>query len=79
MVFVKRVTTTDSAGRSITTKQVEYVNLAMAMVILFIILAAAFYANSMAKPWEAASGGLLTAFTSGIGLVIGALLGEGAG
>jgi hypothetical protein len=60
-------------------KTVDYVNLAVAIGFLLIILAAAFYAQGMEKPWVTASEALLTAFTGGAGLVIGALLGESTG
>ena len=49
----------------------------MAIVFLLIILGAAFYANSIT--WEAAGTALLTAFTGGAGVVVGALIGESTG
>ena len=58
-------------------KNVDYVNLSVAIGFLLIILAAAFYAKGI--PWDTASDALLTAFTGGAGLVIGALLGESTG
>jgi protein-S-isoprenylcysteine O-methyltransferase Ste14 len=77
-MFVKQIEVTDESGIQSKTKEIDYIPIAMAMVILFIILAASFYANSLETPWESASNTLLAAFTSGIGLVIGAILGESA-
>jgi hypothetical protein len=68
----------DETARTVT-KTVNYVNLGLAIGFLLVILGAAFVAHNFVPAWESASDQLLTAFTGGVGLVVGALLGENAG
>jgi hypothetical protein len=78
-VFIKTVREMDPAksGKETETKTVDLLNVGLAIVFLLIILGAAFYANSI--EWGAASTALLTAFTGGAGIVVGALIGESTG
>jgi len=78
-MFVKTVREKDpvKSDQEKVTKTVDILNVGLAIVFLLIILGAAFYANSI--EWDAASTALLTAFTGGAGIVVGALIGESTG
>lgn len=67
MVFVKREGTTGP-------KTLDFRSVGIAVAFLIFLLLATFYSHNIS--WDSGADSLMTAFTSGVGVFIGALFGE---